>query len=204
MTFKHLTENPREQARAWNIPLGVPGFRYADLNRVRRLEALDRAFGEALRGQDQALSEELAAYRAGRSLDKLDESKLLMRAAPHLGNFVARLFHVEAEHDALCARVRADEVIFKWKRNVVERRVFKDRPTPEDLGRMDPAVLESAYREVVDSLMLDQALSADPERELAEVTTALEEAAEGGAAGREGAAARMAAVMAWTRALAFH
>src|SRR5260221_2826220 len=70
---------------------------------------------------------------------------------------------------------------------------------------MDPAVLESAYREVVDALMLDQALSADPERELAEVTTALEEAAEGGAgAGREATAARTAAVMAWTRALAFH
>ena len=47
MTFKHLTENPREQARAWNIPLGVPGFRYADLNRVRRLEALDRAVSES-------------------------------------------------------------------------------------------------------------------------------------------------------------
>ena len=205
MTFKHLTENPREQARAWNIPLGVPGFRYADLNRVRRLEALDRAFVEALRGEDQPLSEELEAYRAGRSMDKLDESKLLMRAAPHLGNFVARLFHVEAEHDALCARVRADQVIFKWKRTVVERRVFKDRPTPEDLARMDPAVLESAYREVVDALMLDQALSSDPERELAEVTTALEEEAEGGAgASREGIAARMAAVVAWTRALAFH
>ena len=43
MTFKHLTENPRDQARAWNIQLGVSGFRYADLNRVRRLEALDAA-----------------------------------------------------------------------------------------------------------------------------------------------------------------
>jgi hypothetical protein len=37
MTFKHLSENPRQQARAWNIALGVPGFRYAGLNRVRRL-----------------------------------------------------------------------------------------------------------------------------------------------------------------------
>src|SRR5258707_13343862 len=97
MTFKHLTENPREQARAWNIPLGVPGFRYADLNRVRRLEALDRAFGAALRGQHQALSEELAAYRAGRSLEELREPTLLMRAAPHVGNFETRPFRGGAD-----------------------------------------------------------------------------------------------------------
>ena len=44
MTFKHLSENLKQQARGWNIALGVSGFRYADLNRVRRLEALDRAF----------------------------------------------------------------------------------------------------------------------------------------------------------------
>src|SRR2546427_4041374 len=50
MPLKHLSETPRQQARAWNIPLGVPGFRYADLNRVRRLEALDRAFLESLCG----------------------------------------------------------------------------------------------------------------------------------------------------------
>src|SRR5438445_451686 len=39
MTFKHLSENLHEQARPWNIRLGIEGFRYADLNRVRRLEA---------------------------------------------------------------------------------------------------------------------------------------------------------------------
>jgi hypothetical protein len=65
MTFQHLSENPRNEARAWNVPLGVPGFRYADLNRVRRLEALDGAFLAALRSEDAALAADLEAYRAG-------------------------------------------------------------------------------------------------------------------------------------------
>ena len=56
MTFQHLSENPRDKARAWNIPLGVPGFRYADLNRVRRLEALDAAFRAELREHDPTLA----------------------------------------------------------------------------------------------------------------------------------------------------
>ena len=35
MALRRLPENPRQQARAWNLQLGVPGFKYADLNRVR-------------------------------------------------------------------------------------------------------------------------------------------------------------------------
>ena len=66
---------------------------------------------------------------------------------------------------------------------------------------MDPDVLESAYRAVVDALQPDTALSADPERELAEVAAALQRAV---AEEQEGADDQLATVRAWTRALAFH
>ena len=168
MTFKHLSENPRDKARAWNIPLGVAGFRYADLNRVRRLESLDRAFLEELRAEDSALADQLVAYRATPPTDRLEESTLLMAIAPSLGRFVARLFHVENEHEALCASVRGDQLISQWKKQFVERRVFKAPPDADELARMDPADLESRYREVVDDFMTDAGLSADPEREMAE------------------------------------
>ncbi|HEX6738720.1 MAG TPA: hypothetical protein VF310_10625, partial [Vicinamibacteria bacterium] len=128
MTFQHLPENPRDKARTWNIPLGVAGFRYADLNRVRRLEALDRAFLAAIHEEDPALADELRAWRDGAPLEKLEESRLLMRLAPVLGRFLARLFGIDAEHEALCARVRADHLLSQWKRNYVERRVFKGPP----------------------------------------------------------------------------
>ena len=52
MALRHLPENPRAEARAWNLQLGVPGFKYADLNRVRRVEALDRVFLDELQKAD--------------------------------------------------------------------------------------------------------------------------------------------------------
>jgi len=201
MTFQHLSENPRDKARGWNIPLGVPGFRYADLNRVRRLEALDSAFQAALRADDPALADALSAYRGGAPLEKLEEAKLLMAAGPHLGRFVARLFHVEAEHETLCARVKADQLLSQWKKTFVERRVFKDAPSAAEIDAMDPDVLESAYRAVVDTLQPDASLSADPERELAEVTAAVQRAV---GEKQEGADEQLATVSSWIRALAFH
>jgi NADPH-dependent glutamate synthase beta subunit-like oxidoreductase/NAD(P)H-flavin reductase len=201
MTFQHLSENPRNEARAWNVPLGVPGFRYADLNRVRRLEALDSAFLQSLRAEDAALAAEFEAYRAGATVEKLAESELLMRVAPSVARFLARLFRVDVEHEALCARVRADEVLSQWKKTFVDRRVFKEPATAEDLEVMDVAVLESAYRAVVDAVQPDATLTADPERELAELTIALQQAV---AEKREGAEEQMATVLAWTRVLAFH
>ena len=72
-----------------------------------------------------------------------------------------RLFRIDAEHGTLCARIVSDQVLFKWKRNFVERRVLKDPPTADALARMDPAVLESHYREVGDAVMPDAPWSAD-------------------------------------------
>src|SRR5512140_250685 len=99
MALKHLPENPRQEARAWNLQLGVPGFKYADLNRVRRIEALDRAFLQALRDADAPLAEAFARYRAagGEGVEREAESDLLLKVAPHLAGFVARLFRIDAE-----------------------------------------------------------------------------------------------------------
>src|SRR5262249_38053596 len=173
MALKHLPENPREQSRAWNLQLGVAGFKYADLNRVRRVEALDRAFQAELQKADAALAEDFKKYRdsAGTDRSRLQESELLIKVAPHLGEFVARLFHIQSEHSNLCQRIRADQVVFKWKRNFVERHVLKNQPSQEELSRLDPVELEFAYREVVDDTSTDASLTSDPERELAVVCT---------------------------------
>ena len=111
------------------------------------------------------------------------------------------MYHVEAEHEELCTRVKADQLLSQWKKSFVERRVFKDPPVAAEIDAMDPDVLESAYRAVVDTLQPDAALSADPERELAEVSAALQRAVD---EKQEGADEQIATVRAWTRALAFH
>src|SRR5262249_38002704 len=180
MALKHLPENPRQAARAWNLQLGVPGFKYADLNRVRRIESLDRAFLAELDKHDPQLGADFRSYRNsnGSDRDRLQESELLIRAASHAGAFLARLFRIEDEHLELCDRIRRDDVIFKWKRQSLERRVLKPPPPIDYLSRLDTVELEFAYREVVDEISADTPLTADPERELAVVCKNLQETAE--------------------------
>jgi NADPH-dependent glutamate synthase beta subunit-like oxidoreductase/NAD(P)H-flavin reductase len=206
MALKHLPENPRQEARAWNLQLGVPGFKYADLNRVRRIEALDRAFLAQLKDADSALSADFERYRAadGEGYEQLEESDLLLRVAPHVGAFIAQLFHVQAEHDALCARICADQVVFEWKRQFVERQILKSPPSTGALAQMDPVELEFAYREVVDALTPDAALTADPERELAVITQRVQASIEAAGDATSRAQAQLAAIEAWVGALAFH
>jgi NADPH-dependent glutamate synthase beta subunit-like oxidoreductase/NAD(P)H-flavin reductase len=204
MALTHLPENPRQEARGWNLQLGIPGFKYADLNRVRRVEALDQAFLSTLHDADATLAADFKRYRDahGAGLSRLQESELLIRVAPHVGTFVARLFHVGDAHAALCERVRADQMVFEWKRQFIERRVLKSPPANDALAHMDPVELEVAYREVVDALMPDAALTADPERELAVITTTLQSTID--ETQDATAKARLAAVEAWVSALAFH
>ncbi|HVM97959.1 MAG TPA: FAD-dependent oxidoreductase, partial [Candidatus Acidoferrales bacterium] len=208
MALKLLSENPREEARAWNLQLGVAGFKYADLNRVRRLAALDSVFLETLRATDAELATAFDAYRnrQGQGLTRLEESTLLIRVAPHVATFIASLFRIEPEYAALCNRARGDHLVFEWKRQFIERRVLKAAPpTFEALLQIDPVAVEVAYREVVDALMPDMALTADPERELAQVTTTLLDGVEHGDASlRAVALGQLADVEAWVRALAFH
>jgi hypothetical protein len=60
MNNMHLPTSSRSTATAWNFPLGIEGFRYADLNRVRRLMSLYQAFCDGLRAADPALAERAA------------------------------------------------------------------------------------------------------------------------------------------------
>ena len=215
MALKHLPESIKQEARAWNLQLGVPGFRYADLNRVRRLEALDSAFLKELESADLTLADDFRRYRDSGGLDRerLKESELLIRVAPYAGAFIARLFKIEVEHQALKTRICDHHVISRWKREFIERRILKSTPSVETSAQTDPVELEFAYREVVDELMPGASLSGDPERELAVVTMMLQDRIDAKGEGVNGASAsddktadraRLARVEAWVRALAFH
>src|SRR5437868_1241857 len=111
----------RESAR-WNFRLGFPGFRFADLNRVRRLALLDQVFRDELRAADPTLAAEYEAYRAaeGAGYEPLAESSIIIRVAAHLGPFIAKLFHIETEYDALRARTLDEGRVFDWKKRVLD------------------------------------------------------------------------------------
>ena len=113
MNNLHLPSSSRSMATAWNFVLGIDGFRYADLNRVRRLMALYQLFRDELRSADPALAEryEHRCGQAARGEDEAD-TQLLIDVARHLDRFIARLFHIEKEVGELNRRTADDRTVY--------------------------------------------------------------------------------------------
>jgi len=211
MNLLHLSKNPREEAAGWNFPLGIPGFRFADLNRVRRIAELDSVFRQDLRTADPELSAVYEDFRLaeGKGYDPVAASDLLVRVASHVGHFVARIFRIEAENRALQERVLTDGRIFEWKKKYLDKQVLKQPPSPDEMQRWDLSELEFDYRALVDRRLLHAPFAEDPERELAEAGLVVLEAVD--SAKTENIPERLAiaqedlaTIQKWSAALAFH
>lgn len=207
--FLHLPSTPRSDAQAWNFPLGIPGFRFADLNRVRRLEALDRHFREELAQADPALAQRYEAARRAAPPPNHDHavSDLLIAVARHLDRFIAKVFRIEQAVEKFNSATRDEGVVFRVKREYLDRHVLKPPPTDAELADADVADAEFHYREVVAEVLEPGRFTHDPERELAEVIQRLlpdktRDAADPDAAARR--AAQLARVTTWARLLAYH
>src|SRR5438034_6409100 len=100
-------------------------LRFADLYSVDGARAIDRRFGEHLRAADAALAERRDAARATPdALDRKDEAALLIDVAPHLEDFLAKLFGVESEVHALEARHHECAPLFAVRRQFVQRKAM--------------------------------------------------------------------------------
>ncbi|HLX60027.1 MAG TPA: FAD-dependent oxidoreductase [Planctomycetota bacterium] len=206
MTYVHLPST-KEEASTWNFPLGISGFRFADLNRVRRLMALDALFLEEIAQQDPALVERLKELRATAENGALSANytETLIAAGRQLGSFIAKIFHIDEAVEELDSRALADQVILECRKKFMERRVWKPEPSETEIAALDLNALEGAYRLIVDEIVPDGSLATDPEREFAHVALALEKQAERAAAGaRAGMSKKFEPVVAWGRALSFH
>ena len=107
--------------------LGIPGFSFHDLRSPERLRDLFDAWERGLATADPSLHARYAAWRAtgGTSLPAVALSDLLVEVAPHVSEFVARLFGVTSERDAERERTRQELAIFRFKDEFVKRRALK-------------------------------------------------------------------------------
>ncbi|MGH9386336.1 MAG: FAD-dependent oxidoreductase [Vicinamibacterales bacterium] len=106
-------------------PLGVSGFRFADLHRPHRLEELYLRFCHEARTADPDLWAQWEQYRdVPESLGPIARSNLLAAMAPHVSRFVARLFSVGAEVEALQEVTRGYDDLFRFKIDFVRRRAL--------------------------------------------------------------------------------
>jgi NADPH-dependent glutamate synthase beta subunit-like oxidoreductase/NAD(P)H-flavin reductase len=106
------------------------GLSFADLQARAGLARVDDAFLNYVAESDATLAARLAAARRAPPSRK-EESELLIALAPQLEDFLARLFGIEAEAQALAARHNELAPLWSVKRLFVQRRALH-KVKPED------------------------------------------------------------------------
>ena len=120
------------------------GLAFADLYSDDGARRIDTLFGGHLREADAALADRLAAARAApATLAARDESALLICLAPHVEDFLARLFGIEAEVQALAARHHELAPLYAVKRQFVQRKAMNAHK-PDAAAAFDGPALRGA------------------------------------------------------------
>lgn len=133
------------------LSLGFDGFSFDDLYQPQGLERLHQRFLAELEAADARLAGRFSGWRTEVAAGVLHgglsgprESALLIEVAAHVSRFVGRLFRVEGELEALRVRLEGQLDLFEFRREFVNRRVFKkgaeEHPGREALEALDEAV----------------------------------------------------------------
>ncbi|MDX1518493.1 MAG: FAD-dependent oxidoreductase [Gammaproteobacteria bacterium] len=164
--MKTLTDiNTKRGTRDELVP-GIEGYSYADLYRPEKLASLNRLFHEELDREHPDLAGKFRHYADGGALSATEVSDLLVEMAPHVGEFVARLFNVEDVRQRQADRVHAEiNSIFIYKNEVAAR--VTARFKKENPENWDAEALHRQLLLLVDTLIPGADLTADPEQAVA-------------------------------------
>jgi NADPH-dependent glutamate synthase beta subunit-like oxidoreductase/NAD(P)H-flavin reductase len=100
-----------------DFKLGIEGFNYSDLSNPTKLKQLAEAFYAEISTENEELGNALTQYISarGENYEQKAESQILTDSAPFLSQFIAKMFHIEAEYEALLHKINADNPIWKYK-----------------------------------------------------------------------------------------
>ena len=125
------------------------GLSFAELHERDGLARLDAAFLGFLEASDSALKPRLLAARQNPAgLDAKAESALILEIAPHLDDFFAELFGIQAEFRALAARHHELAPLYAVKRQFVQRRAA-NRIKPDEAAKLDGPALEAGLKKAL-------------------------------------------------------
>ena len=163
-------------------PLGISGFTFADLHAPERLRALHDLYSDEVSRTEPELWAQWQAHRQNPSaLGPVAHSNLIIAMSPYVSRFIARLFSVGPEADALAAQTRAYDDLFRFKVDFVRRRALPllkggahVEATLEDHALVEQAMAglqDDGARELavarLGGRLLDRENSEDPEEKLA-------------------------------------
>ena len=154
---------------SYDFELGINGFRYSDLFDAPKLAELAEVFYKEVEESDPLVHAALTKYIAahGRGYEKRVESKILTDAAPHLSNFIAKMFRNVRERDELKREILNQNPVWQYKFFVQRRAAKKYRP--EAIEQFDRAELTQAINELRNRIF-DETIIHDEELSVAEIT----------------------------------
>ncbi len=146
------------------LTLGIPGFEYADLHDAKRLADLLTVFDQSVQQHDNALFEEIVAYRAcaGEGMKPEEISELLVRLAPLVGTFVARLFNVSAVRDQQISLIRGEfDAVFVYRTEIIGNlnKLFKG----QTIEAWDISALHKQLTDLLTATGRQDLFASDPE-----------------------------------------
>jgi NAD(P)H-flavin reductase len=145
------------------LVLGLSGFEYADLYDSGRLRELLDRFDGSVKAHDPELFAEFEHYRAcqGQGMSSPQVSALLVRLAPLVGSFIARLFNIAEVRERQIDEIRDEmESIFAYRNEVVM--TCESRFKNQDISTWD---LDGVHRRL--DLLLEALARSEWERERA-------------------------------------
>jgi NADPH-dependent glutamate synthase beta subunit-like oxidoreductase/NAD(P)H-flavin reductase len=128
---------------------------FADLYRTEGLKRVDAAFLSELAQSDMGLWTRLTeARRNPAALDPKAESELLLGVAPHVDDFLGKLFGIGAEVSALAERHHELAPVFEVKRQFVQRKAAKAHDAAA-VAQFDAAALTAEVEGLVGASVAD-------------------------------------------------
>src|SRR5215472_5867335 len=129
------------------------GLSFAELYHRDGLARLDAAFLARLAATDESCGGSLAprliaARENPTSLDAKAESALILEIAPELDDFLAELFGIQAEFQALAALHHELAPLHTVKRQFVQRRAA-NKVKPEEAAKLDGPALEAELKRLL-------------------------------------------------------
>ncbi len=162
-----------EMTQPDTLQLGIDGFSYGDLYDPFKLKALTGAFDRFVEERDPQLLTEFDEYRAclGEGMAPETVSGLLVRMAPFVGAFVARLFNLEDYRAAQMGRIVAEmETVFRYRNDIVGKEAAR-RFKREKLEDWDIAALKRQFDVLLEAVAEDLS---DREKAVAGLAVTLE------------------------------
>ncbi len=104
--------------------LGISGYVYADLHKPEKLSELLKEFEHSVKIHDSTLYTEFTKYRScqGKAMSAVHISDLLVRMAPLVGSFIAKLFNIDESRIKQIDRIQHEfDHVFVYRREIVSK-----------------------------------------------------------------------------------